>query len=62
MGQGYVTSVNIYKDISYLVIKPIEDQNIGIVMKALISKEVESEIAVAFVNNTDFVSEGEDYQ
>ena len=31
-------------------------------MKGSISKETESKTAVAFVDNTDFVSEGEDYQ
>ena len=31
-------------------------------MKALISKEAESEIAVIFIDNIDFGSEGEDYQ
>ena len=44
------------------MIKPIEDQNIGIIIKGPISKEAESKIAVAFVNNTDFRSEGEDCQ
>jgi len=29
-------------------------------MKGLISKQIESEISVAFVDNTDFVSEGEE--
>ena len=38
----------------------IEDQNIGIVIKDPILKEVESEIVVAFIDDTDFVSEGED--
>ena len=62
IGQGHITSVNICRDISYLVIKLIEDQNIGIVMKSPISKEAESEMAVTFVDNTNFGSEGEDYQ
>ena len=62
MGQGYITLVNICRDISYLVIKPIEDQNIGIVIKGPISKEVDCEMAVAFIDNTDFRLEGEDYQ
>ena len=60
MGQGYVTSVNIYRDTSCLVIKPIEDQNIGIIIKDPISKEAESEIAVTFVDDTNFASEDKD--
>ena len=59
IGQDYITSVNIYRDTSCLVIKPIEDQNIGIIMKGSISKEAESETVVAFVDDTDFATSGD---
>ena len=62
MEQDYITLVNICRDASYLVIKPIEDQKIEIIMEGSISKEAEYETAVTFVDNTDFGSEGEDYQ
>ena len=62
MGQDHITFVNIFRDTSCLIIKTIEDQNIGIVIKGPISKEIESETVVTFIDSTDFISEGKDYQ
>ena len=61
MGQGHIISANICWDAFYLIIKTIENQNIGIAMKGPISKQIENETAVIFVDDTDFVSEGEEY-
>ena len=62
MKQGHMTSVNICRDISNLIIKPIEELQIRMRMKRAISETVEDETAVAFVHDTDFVMEGEEFQ
>ena len=59
-GQGYVTLVNICRDTSNLVIKPIEEMQIGIRTKGAISEIVKDETTVAFSDDTDFVIEGEE--
>ena len=62
MGQGHITSVNIYRDTSNLIIKPIEEMQIRIRMKGGILEIVEDETAVAFIDDTDFIMEGEECQ
>ena len=61
-GQGHVTSVNICRDTLNLVIKSIEEMQIGIRMKGAILETVEDKTAVAFVDDTDFITEGEECQ
>ena len=58
-GQGNGVSVNICRDLLCLVIKEIETDNKGVIIIALITKEIEQQIAVAFVDDTDFTSDGE---
>ena len=60
--QDHITLVNICRDISCLIMKPIEDQKIGVIIEGPILKVTEYETAVAFVNDMDFASEGEDSQ
>ena len=59
-GQGNVISENVCRDTSNLIIKHIENMNLGIIIKGPISKEEENETAVVFVDDTDFGSDGDE--
>ena len=61
MGQGHITLVNICRDTSNLVIKPIEEMQIRIRMKGAILEIVEDETTVTFIDDIDFVIEGEEF-
>ena len=41
IGQGYVVLVNMYREISYLVTKVVENKKKGIIIKSLITNEIE---------------------
>ena len=52
-------SGNICRDISCLVIKIPELNQLGMIMKAPLSEKEEQEISVAFIDDTDFFIAGE---
>ena len=47
-----------YRDVSYLIIKQIENKNLGIEMKSIILGLKEHGVLVSFVDNTDLFSDG----
>jgi len=55
-GQGNKFSRDIYRDISYLIIRQIELKNLGVIMKVPISQKAIYKVAVVFVDNIDLVS------
>ena len=60
-GQGYIILVNICRDSLYFVIKSIEEEEKGVIIMVPITKEVKEQLALSFVNDTNFISDGEDY-
>ena len=60
--QGYIASSNICYNILCLVIKEVEAKELGIVMIALIIDKRIEEVSIAFVDDTDFSTNGEDCQ
>ena len=57
MGQGNMLLDNIYHNTSYLVIKILENKELGIIIVAPLIKKIEQEISVAFIDNTDFLQQ-----
>ena len=50
------------RDISCLIIKQLENDNLGIIFKSNINQIEEQCVSVSFVDDTDFVTEGHDYE
>jgi len=57
-GQGNKFLGNMCRDISYLIIKQLENSNLGINFIAPNNKIKEQYVSVSFVDDTDFVTEG----
>ena len=58
-GQGNVVSGNICQDSSCLILKSIENRKLGVAIKSPFNKEEVQQLAVAFVDDNDFISDGE---
>ena len=61
-GQGNSVSGAICRDTSCLIFKYLEDKNLGAMLKDPISKEIIQRIAIAFVDDTDFYTNGPNYE
>ena len=59
-GQGNKFSVDMCRDVSCLIIKEIENGNLGIKFKVPIIEEEEQCVSISFVDNTDLITEGDD--
>ena len=59
-GQGHILLANISRDRSCIVIKEVQNNNEGTTITSPITKASINEMAVAFVDNTDFFANGED--
>ena len=59
IGQEYIVSVNICWDSTYFIFMAIQEEKIGIIIIAPIIKAEEQQIAVAFADDTDFTTNGE---
>ena len=62
IGQGNSVSGAICRDTSCLIFKYLEQQNLGVKLKNPISKEIIQRIAIAFVDDTDFYTNGLNYE
>ena len=51
-----------YRDVSYIIIKQIENQNLGIKMKSMISDLIEHGMSVLFVNDIDLFSDSDEVE
>jgi len=61
-GQGNKFSGDMCRDISCLIIKQIENQGLGIKFKSPIKNTSEQSVSVSFVDDTDFIAEGQRYE
>ena len=59
-GQGYILLANISRDGSCIVIKEVQNNNEDATITLPITKASINEMAVAFVDDTDFFANGED--
>ena len=46
-----------YKDVSYLIIKQIEKEKLGIKIKSVISNEQQQYVSISFVNNMNLFTD-----
>ena len=58
-GQSNKFSGNLCRDTSSLIIKQIEDQNLGIILQSLLVNISEQTVSVSFVDDTDLMTNGE---
>ena len=58
LGQVNDVSVNTCRDSSWITLKDIEKENLGIFIKPLLKIEVVAQLATALVDDNDFTSEG----
>ena len=58
-GQGNVVSGNICRDLSCLILKIIENRKLGVAIKSPFTKEEVQQLAIAFVDDNVFISDGE---
>jgi len=58
IGQGNLFSGEACKIKSCKIIKKIKNENIGAIIEAPVSKEIDQRAAIAFVNDTSFYSNG----
>jgi len=61
-GQGNKFSGDMCRDISSLIIKQIENENLGIIFQSPVKEVQEQSVSVSFVDDTDFIAEGHQYQ
>ena len=61
-GQGNSVSGAICRDISCLIFKYLEQMNLGAILKHPIIKEIIQRIAIAFVDDTNFYTNGPNYE
>ena len=61
-GQGNKFSGDMCRDISCLIIKQLETEKLGIILKSKLLQLKEQCVSVSFVDDTDFVSEGQEYE
>jgi len=61
-GQGNKFSGDMCRDISCLIIKQLEKEQLGIIFKSNLTHLKEQCVSVSFVDDTDFVSEGQDHE
>lgn len=59
-GQGNKFSRDMCRDVSCLIIKEIENRNLGIKFKAPIREEEEKCVSISFVDDTHLITEGDD--
>ena len=61
-GQGNSVSGAICRDTSCLIFKYLEEKQLGAMIKNPISKQIIQRIAIAFVDDTDFYTNGPEYE
>ena len=59
--QGNKFSSNMCRDIPCLIIKQLEKEKLGIIFKVLSNKKTEQYVSVSFVDDTNFITEGNEY-
>ena len=58
-GQGNKFSGDMYRDVSCIIIKVIENKRLGVFFINKLTGEVIQCVSVAFVDDTDFMTDGE---
>ena len=58
-GQGNVVLVNICRNLSCIMLKGIEKEKLGVRVKSSLKTDSVQQLAIAFVDYNDFVSDGE---
>ena len=62
MGQGNSVSGAICRDTLCLIFKYLEEKKLGAMIRNPVSKRIIQRIAIAFVDDTDFYTNGQDYE
>ena len=60
IGQGNCFLGDVYRDTSYLIIKEIERQELGMKICSKLTMKLAQIVAVAFVDNIELITDGED--
>jgi len=61
-GQGNLLSGAICRDTSYIIFKYLEGLNLGAIIEVIKSQKSLQRVAIAFVNDTDFYTNGPDFE
>ena len=60
-GQGNKFSSDMCRDVSCLIIKQLEKENLSVIFKALENQQIEQCVSVSFADDTDFITEENEY-
>ena len=56
-GKGNVVFVNIFRCSSWIILRDIEKENLGVFIKSPVTEESEQQLAIAFVDDNYFTSD-----